>query len=872
MWDLSLDDLLILGFIGNKAYNICSKAGLKSIHSINEYSKVHYFSEIESCGVTTETLLLSLCESYRRALERLANSCDTTNTLTFETSLDYLLEIKNVSRLAYNVCSSFNIVCVGDIIKKINSSDVINRCALDIRQELLLIYKEVEVNRLQLSLKESPNIIISKQNPVVLPINNLENQLYKDIPIEKLYNLGLLSKRAYHCCKRAGLYTLRNISDFRDKGTEHLYTLQNCGIKTVEELCRLCIRYKSLPNDNCESTLSQTFEKFPIDDVIKLEHSDAAKEFFNLEFESLKDMLSVRGRHLCEATWSTYEDMIPFFDCSFESFSKRFAGKKKSSKELFDFLERFKSIYLLHENCSEEEFLKLKNENLFPFLIERELDFAVTFRNKYGRYPMLYILTAYLSLSSDRLDSLYSYKFGISSGIARSNNEVAVAYHMTAERVRQIIQGYCLDTTLKFVSMPDWKYYIINAPLVLTEASPIYKELSEQEDLQNGFSAFVGLLGLVVGYSKVRRKGERIYVKKEYEAKARNILGRLTELIEAKYSRDTRFTISSVVGDDDVSVSIARLLLTELFDIIIDENNVFEIKQGRVDVSMEIMEILDAIGSPMTLEEIFMFFKDKYPEHKYENPSQLRASINLSDEIVSISKSGIYGLKKWNLFTGSVRDCAYKILQSEEEPMPDIQLVEQLLQYFPNSNYKSLMSSLMSDSKDRFIHYVDSTIWLTEKAHLTSKVQVKYRMSFENRLADLKKFLFDYKRWPFISGGDDEASLARWIYNHTRSNILSGYDPEKAKQIEKLQEQYSNYSHNNSEYEFQNLCLDFRMFLEKNFRLPEENSENEHESNLAVWFYKILSKKEPYEDNRQIYFNQLLEYLYGFGFTFGDRH
>ena len=83
-------------------------------------------------------------------------------------------------------------------------------------------------------------------------------------------------------------------------------------------------------------------------------------------------------------------------------------------------------------------------------------------------------------------------------------------------------------------------------------------------------------------------------------------------------------------------------MLGGVFGLTVDENNVFEIKQRRVDVSMEIVGILDVIGYPITLDEIFLFFKDKYPEHKYEDASQLRAIINISDEIVAIGKSVTY--------------------------------------------------------------------------------------------------------------------------------------------------------------------------------------------------------------------------------------
>ena len=315
-------------------------------------------------------------------------------------------------------------------------------------------------------------------------------------------------------------------------------------------------------------------------------------------------------------------------------------------------------------------------------------------------------------------------------------------------------------------------------------------------------------------------------------------------------------------------MEIAKIFLSEVFEIEIHPGDTIEVKQGKIDVSKEIIEVLETFGHTMSLDDIYMFFKDKYPDHKYEEAVQLRPSIINSDEIVAIGKSGQYALKKWNTFTGCIKDCAYMILQEATEPMPDAELVEKVLEYFPNSSFRSIMSTLVSDPQERFTHYTDSSTWLVEKDHLTNKNKVRYRISSEDRFEDLKAFIATYKRWPFASGGVEEASLSRWIYNHSRRNLLPGYDPDEAKQIEMLQEKYAHLPHNNSEYEFQNKCADFRIFLEKSFRLPNEDSKNEYEAELAKWFNKVKRKKDPYDDNKQEYFNELLEYLSDFGFYF----
>ena len=50
--------------------------------------------------------------------------------------------------------------------------------------------------------------------------------------------------------------------------------------------------------------------------------------------------------------------------------------------------------------------------------------------------------------------------------------------------------------------------------------------------------------------------------------------------------------------------------------------------------------------------------------------------------------------------------------------------------------------------------------------------------------------------------------------------------------------------------------------------ISSKDSKNEYEAELAKWFNKVKRKKDPYDDNKQEYFNELLEYLSDFGFFF----
>lgn len=782
-------------------------------------------------------------------------------------SIERLLILGKIGKNTYKICRSVGLLRLSSIYEysKIRDFSEIDGCGDSSKKSLLALcymYEKQLASKEENMHESTPPVqeVTAPKQPTIK--HKKRFTLSGDTSVDELLEWERISVRACNCCKNAGLLTLAQIVDYGQNPLA-FYQLRNSGKKTVKELEGLCQEFKHYAPNEGNVEQEEQADNTPI-----LELSPIASSFFESEFNRLKNTLSVRGLHLCETIWSSYKDIIPYFEYTLQEFSKIFKGKKKSSGELYSLLCEFKAIYSENKDKSDQEFKEIERENLFPFLMDRELEYISAFHSQHGRYPMLYILKSYFAVSSERVDSLYAYKFGILTGEHKTREEVANVYQLTSERVRQLIQNYKLDTSMAFTTLKDWEYYTVNAPIVLTKQSSFYKETARAENVTEGYDAFVGLLNTIISYRKIRRNNEKIFIKAEYEKKARLILNMLTEVLQEKYTRDTTIQLTKIIGQKAISMEIAKTFLSEVFEVDIHPGDTIEVKQGKIDVSKEIIEVLETFGHAMSLDDIYMFFKDKYPDHKYEEAIQLRPIIINSDEIVAIGKSGQYALKKWNTFTGCIKDCAYMILQEATEPMPDTELVEKILEYFPNSSFRSIMSTLVSDPQERFTHYTDSSTWLVEKDHLTNKIKVRSRISSEDRFEDLKAFIATYKRWPFASGGDEEASLARWIYNHSRRDLLPGYDPEEARQIEKLQEEFTHLPHNNSEYEFQNKCTDFRIFLGKSFRLPNEDSVNEYEAELAKWFNKVKSKKDPYEDNKQLYFNELLEYLSDFGFYF----
>lgn len=77
--------------------------------------------------------------------------------------------------------------------------------------------------------------------------------------------------------------------------------------------------------------------------------------------------------------------------------------------------------------------------------------------------------------------------------------------------------------------------------------------------------------------------------------------------------------------------------------------------------------------------------------------------------------------------------------------------------------------------------------------------------------------------------------------------------------LNKYLEESSDLPQNGQEHIFREKCRMVRKLAEETGRLPH-NREN---PNLYVWFYKSLKQRGTWHDNRDMYFEDLLEYLKG---------
>ena len=690
----------------------------------------------------------------------------------------------------------------------------------------------------------------------------------KKTTIDELYHGLLIGTRAFNCCRNTKLLTVEDIYLYFLRHSSFL-GIHACGKKANAELVRICDLFKATSPLDVESmgTQRDAVDNTQEADQFAWENNADLDTFLKKTFDRLKEGLSVRGRHLCDETYTTYKDCLPHLGKSYPTYQKLFATKRKTAKELYAFLQAFSETLNEALSLSEEDLRYYRYEETFPFLLKPELVFINEKENELGHLPMFYILEHYLSLQSDRSSLLFSMHYGINGGHSASLEELAKMNGCSRERIRQLIHGFKLPTYLRG-NNKNWDYYK-QAPPILFEDCVYFNTVVKEEAISSSFSSFCGLVIAGLDYVPIRFNKDVFLVTRRCEGTARKMLVQISSLFKEKYSKDTVFRIKDLFHPtSDTAFQICSIIISELYETPVSEDGSFVVKQGYISVEEELINVLEIFGEPMSLEDLFILFKDKYPEHKFVDARSIYHHIAKSDSIIALSRTGRYGLKKWNLFNGSIRDFVYGFLERHQDPQPDSVLIPAVLEVFPRTNKKSILSSLKSDEKNRFIRFQDSYTGLTSRSYPSELgfVPTRKTIPYEERLEDLKRFIIKHKRFPFTHGGEEEMSLNRWIGNHTRESAGDGFNKELAEKIQSVLSEFEGYPHNETEYAFQQMCVDYRYFINNVYRLPEVNSIDDKEKDLAIWFERTLQRYNTYKDNRKLYFQELLAFLNDFGF------
>lgn len=684
-----------------------------------------------------------------------------------------------------------------------------------------------------------------------------------DTTLEELCEQYAISVRTMHTLKDAGLDTLRKIMaveprtrlmDIRGFGPKCFWEIKKVLKKTSDKKPGPIHAPSPFPSENIQETLPRQ-----------------AKDLCQRRYKDLCQIrLGVRAQKLLAKAAPSFEDIVPYLDKDIKRYQGLCPGQNmnKTLKEIFDMAQIFREDFLRYSSMDgkamESELLK----NDFPYLSSSQRSFVLSFNEQEGHLPLFYLVCQYLMVSQVRDDKIFALYYGLYDGNQYSIKEIAIGLSFSIQRIQQIMGVGRFAEGANVNGHKDWEHYagLLEAPYV-TATNEQYARIASEERLGCPFTAFVGMMSLFSRQKLEIVNGLPIAVNEDLKFKQCVRLNEMERTLNARYSEDKEITIKRFVSSpsNEATRGLARTLLVEYYNVPVSEKGFICLKQNYIDVGKELHGFLQQAGHPLSIEELFALFKKKYPSHRYAECNQIRPFLFQDKRIRPMGKTGVYGLDCWtDVYYGTIRDLLIDILEKDSKPVHITDIETNVRKYFPETNAKSLASSMVADEMKRFVQFDDGFFGLACRQYNEDikRANTYRRSSFDQRLKAYRDFVETFHRRPLSTGGEAEGSLYRWQCNFSKGIVES--TTEQKQLFEALVQEWrgKGYPQSGAELETLSKCEEYKAYVEKCHSLPTASTE----PSLYQWFRKSKGKYDGYTDQRRKYLTELYEYLASLGF------
>lgn len=579
--------------------------------------------------------------------------------------------------------------------------------------------------------------------------------------------------------------------------------------------------------------------------------------------------LGVRARNLLAKIRYTLREMVAFLDKDFAQYGELCPGHnlRKALTEIHAVNQGFRDDLLKLSQMTEEE-IRLEDLKFdFPYLSATQRAFVAAFEKREGQLPLFYLLLSYLQVSEDRNDKIFSLYYGIYDGNRYSMEEIAQALDFSVQRIQQIMTSKDFAEGANVMEHKDWEAYDFPSwTFFVTEHSTAYLRIKEEEHLECTFEAFAGLLSLCADMKLEVVNGLPIAVTANPGLKNLVNLKGIEHTVNGRYSEDTAIDIDQfAAGRQNAWIhGLLNTIFADLYGVPVNAAGFAQLKQNCVDVAKELYGFLKSHGKPLSIGELFILFKNKYPSHKFTESDQIRSYLLKHEHIRSVGKTGFYGLDEWtHVYFGTIRELLSEILGQEAKPIHISYIEEKVKEHYPDTNTQSLISSMLADDLGRFAQFDDGCFGLTSRQYDQEARNYVRRIPFTERMSAYRTFEETYHHAPLSSGGEQEGSLYRWQYNLLHG-VLDVTDEQKS-QLERMIEEFRSkgYPQTGLELAMLNGCEEYKAYVETHHVLPSASGAQA----LYQWFRKARENYDSYTDLRRRYLTDLFGYLVSLGFS-----
>ena len=630
-----------------------------------------------------------------------------------------------------------------------------------------------------------------------------------------------------------------------------------------------------------------------------------------VQYEKLLNNLSLRSYNIVKSNgflqWQNFE---PYLNYTEEQFLLLNNCGIKSAQELLTLASELQKI--IPKSASQKQY-RIENEFLFIDTIhftEIEEGFLFYFYKKYNHWPMLFLSGKCVQsvFSKQELLAIDGEKTEIPQELTTlSNYRLQQIVDKTLKKIRNN------PVLNKLRNHPDWKYYDVynfssffyswngNTTIVGKKNIENYALLEYMSEkpapIQNQFFRngnrlgiydsiticfLFQIFGLTCYYANLEKK--RIY---PYYSFPQNVhfsfyidikytsfrynraLSEVCRLMKVNTEEDilipivSYFIDNNYYWDDTFSHSDEdrrnmKGILVELFQRICNaeiQNESLIIRANTIDLSNQLYEILKDTGERLDKDELLRQLKQRCQEKgvscSFTDSARLSPYLTKDPRIVSIGKSGFWGLKEWEEETGSIREISIQIVKKARQPIQINDLIELVMKRRPDSNGNSISSIIRQTAfSGELLLFFDDFIGYPRKKYIGEYTLMP--KTFEDWLLAFREFVIKNKRFPYSTEDGYEGYLYRWFY---RARQLTELSSDEILKIDALSKELSNYPHNATEYNFLQKCDLFKKFVEGNRRMLTKEDDPE----LSGWFYNASHNYGSFNDNRYKYFSQLLQ-------------
>lgn len=754
--------------------------------------------------------------------------------------------------------------------------------------------------------------IVKKTRLKELLHNNNVKDITSSIPCDNMSeegdNLALfeelrstLSVRAINILSANGIYKFEDFYRFISSENNNFSSLHNCGRKTVVELESIAIALRK----NNGSTEKK--ESTKVDEKIT---------FVNKKIEELN--LSVRTKNCLKyAKITTLEELVR---CSERDIFKTKNLGKKSLDELCELL----SILGLHFGMTSEEYqlteppkidYSIDNSSVDSILyyvysrivgpiFEGDEDYpqiidAKQFREEYGHFPMLRLFYDFLGTLTNWEREVFEMHWGLfeQNNVVlppMSFGDISEKQYLTAERIRQIFEK--AEKRLKIFTQRlfkhhDWASYTLNnEPVSVIPLKKTIERIHPHPNIelpQKGVAIYCAMLqlgGMTPYWIDVEQKGltnsyanngkitpdffvDNQLSKFDYNKAVREVY----RLQRIKKNESIKITISSYFIENEIywkrniiplkfEKEELQKLLIKLFQLFFDiqvEDNYILLKANKVDYGELLYEILKKAGTRIYRDELFERLNELCLEKgficNFNDSSQITTFLTRDPRIIPYGKSGFWGLKEWGELTGSIRDISMGLMRKSKVPMQIEELARDVLKHRPDSAMDNVTTIIrQSVYMGELLLFFDDYVGLPDKKY--DDKFIIYPQNFQEWIDTFRDFVITNRRFPYSGQLGYEGYLYRW---HYKAGQLTELSADEILQFDALEKELSHYPHNATEYNFLHNCELYKRFVERNNRKLKA----EDDSTLCNWFYAASRDYSTYNDNRNKYFSQLLNFL-----------